>query len=328
MREVQSKKNAFKISAIVVTFNRKDFLLELYNSLLKQTYPLSSIFIVDNSLDLDTALLLHKNKIIEELPSEKLDNDWSFEKFNNNSGIKTVYIKTAKNIGGAGGFNLGLKKAYNEGYDLFWLMDDDVEPLTDALDYQLKFLEISECITPSKKALDGEVLDWWGWLDMKTLREKPIPEGNIKDDHAEVNMTCFEGALIHRDIISKIGFPNPKFFIYGDDVVYGYKASQYTKCIYLLKPTFVKKLKKKNFKKRFGKYYPFASKTLSYYLMRNYLLKAKEIKNATPDKINMFYIYLYHFYYFLKQSAKALIIERDLKKLKILGKGFLDSFKV
>ncbi len=318
----------YKIAAIVVTYNRKEFLVELLNSLKKQSYPLSTIFIIDNSQNSDTALFLKENNIIDKIPPEKFEKVWENNKFDEESNINFTYIKTAENIGGAGGFNLGLKKAYNEGYELFWLMDDDVEPLPDALLYQLGFLNISKCITPSKKASDGEYLEWWGWLNLNNLREFPTPKENIKGDYAMVNMMCFEGALIHKEIVLKIGFPNPKFFIYGDDVVYGYKASLHTKCINLLKPTFIKKLKKKNFHKRFGKDYPFASHSLSYYLMRNYLLKAKEIKSVSPDKVNMGFVYLYHFYYYLKQLIKALIIEWDLKKSRILTKGFIDSFEV
>ena len=321
-----NNKNLYDIAAVIVTFNREKFLLELINGLQKQTYPLSITIIIDNSNNLDTLFSLKDHGIIDEIPKEGLDVDWERRgKFNN---LDILYIKSSKNIGGAGGFSVGLKKAFDIGYELFWLMDDDIEPLPEALEYQLKFLKISKCITPSKRAYDGEILHWWGWLDLKTLREKPIPEKNIKNDYAEVNISCFEGLLIHKDIIAKIGFPNPEFFIYGDDVVYGYKASQHTKCIYLLKPTFIKKLKKKNFHKRFGKNYPFASRNLSYYLMRNYLLKAKEIKRTTPDKVNMPFIYIYHFYYYVKQMIKAVIIEWDLKKILILTRGFIDSFKI
>ncbi len=317
-----------KVSAIIVSFNRKEFLFELYNALLSQTYTLESIIIIDNSLNLETARYLKKKGILEDTPSDDIKNDWIYEREDKENDIILTYVKTSKNIGGAGGFSLGLRLAYEKGNELFWLMDDDVVPLPEALEYQIKFLNISQCITPSKKATDGEYLEWWGWLNLKNLREEQIPDNNIKGDYAEVNITCFEGALISRDIVSKIGFPNPEFFIYGDDVVYGYKASQYTKCIHLLKPTFVKKIKKKNFHKRFGKYYPFASHFLSYYLMRNYLLKAYEIKKITPDKINMKFIYLYHFYYYIKQMIKAVFIEWDLRKIFILTRGFVDSFKV
>ena len=319
------EKSSYRIAAVVVTYRRKKFLIELLDALLKQTVKLEAIFVVDNSEDLESLKFLRENKVLEAFTCAS-DGECFIE--DSIRGVKLFFMRSGKNIGGAGGFNLGLREAYKRGFELFWLMDDDIEPLSEALEYQLKFLNISDCITPSKKALDGEILEWWGWLDLRTLREKPIPEENFYKDYAIVNMTCFEGLLIHRKIVSRIGFPDPAFFIYGDDVVYGFKASKYTQCIYLLKPTFLKKLKKKNFHKRFGKYFPFASKTLAYYLMRNYLLKAKQIKSVEPEKVNMAFVYIYHFYYFFKQLIKAILIERDLKKLSFLIRGFFESFRL
>ncbi len=314
-----------KIIAVVVTYERVEFIKDLLNSLLSQKPELFKIIIVDNSIG-DSILKIIKS-IYGEDKKENIEHtevDFSISLLSD----KILYVKTKDNIGGAGGFKVGIEIAENFSSDWFWLMDDDVEPMPGALEYQLQFTNISECINPSKKAPDGEFLEWWGWLDLKTLREKPIPEENFRENYAFVNMACFEGLLISKKIVEKIGLPNPEFFIYGDDVVYGYKASLYTQCIYLTKPTFIKKLKKKNFHKRFGKYYPFASNTLSYYLMRNYLLRAKEIKKVTPNRMNITRAYLFHFYYYIKQMVKALVIERNFKKLLILTKGFIDSFRL
>ena len=37
-------------------------------------------------------------------------------------------IHSDDNLGGAGGFHLGVRLAYDAGYDRIWLMDDDVVP--------------------------------------------------------------------------------------------------------------------------------------------------------------------------------------------------------
>jgi rhamnopyranosyl-N-acetylglucosaminyl-diphospho-decaprenol beta-1,3/1,4-galactofuranosyltransferase len=42
------------------------------------------------------------------------------------------------------------------------------------------------------------------------------------------NLGSFEGMVIHRDLIAKIGFPDPRFFIAHDDLIYGYLASKHT----------------------------------------------------------------------------------------------------
>lgn len=43
------------------------------------------------------------------------------------------YIRLAKNLGGAGGFKEGMRRAAEAGNDWCWIMDDDVIPEQDAL---------------------------------------------------------------------------------------------------------------------------------------------------------------------------------------------------
>lgn len=38
------------------------------------------------------------------------------------------YLRLPENIGGAGGFNMGMKRAYVDGADLVWVSDDDAYP--------------------------------------------------------------------------------------------------------------------------------------------------------------------------------------------------------
>jgi hypothetical protein len=37
-----------------------------------------------------------------------------------------------------------------------------------------------------------------------------------------MNSGCFEGMFIHRDVVARLGLPDPRFFIYWDDSVYGW----------------------------------------------------------------------------------------------------------
>ena len=94
------------ICAIVVTYNRKELLRECIEALLASREP-SDILIVDNYSTDGT------KEVCDAFLSE----------VNNKTDI--LYYNTGANLGGAGGFNLGLKKAYEIGYEFFWLMDDD-----------------------------------------------------------------------------------------------------------------------------------------------------------------------------------------------------------
>ncbi|MEN3014688.1 MAG: glycosyltransferase, partial [bacterium] len=120
------------ICAVVVTYNRKHLLLECLEAIRKQTRPVQAIYIIDNhSIDGTPELLLEKG-YINQLPPPVLTEPWEIElsisNQTNSEPIEIHYIRMHENTGGAGGFHEGLKRAYEKGYDWFWLMDDDVEP--------------------------------------------------------------------------------------------------------------------------------------------------------------------------------------------------------
>lgn len=53
------------------------------------------------------------------------------------------YFNTGRNIGGAGGFNYGMRKAVEMGYEYVWIMDDDCIPNPDSLE---KLMEADEIL--------------------------------------------------------------------------------------------------------------------------------------------------------------------------------------
>ena len=95
--------NTKKVIAVIVTYNRKELLKESINALLKQNYKNLRILIIDNNSTDGT-----KEHISEELKNENV-----------------IYENTGENLGGAGGFNYGMKLAANMDCDYVWIMDDD-----------------------------------------------------------------------------------------------------------------------------------------------------------------------------------------------------------
>ncbi|MFQ3579516.1 MAG: glycosyltransferase, partial [Bacteroidales bacterium] len=149
------------ICAVVVTYNRKNLLLECLNSLIKQSRPIDALYIIDNNSSDGTEKLLFDKGFISELPPENIQNPWEREFIlqckTGYKEIKCFYVRMHENTGGAGGFYEGVKRGYERGYDWLWLMDDDVEPLSDGLSQLLKYKHISKCIHPSKKYLNGDL---------------------------------------------------------------------------------------------------------------------------------------------------------------------------
>ena len=109
------------VVAVVVTYNRCAILKQCIKALENQKFEGKlTVLVVDNcSID----------KTQEFCRSRTSD--------------KFLYYRTNSNVGGAGGFNLGVKKASNMNFDYVWIMDDDCIPNEDALANFFKFKEIN-----------------------------------------------------------------------------------------------------------------------------------------------------------------------------------------
>lgn len=201
-----------QICAVVVTYNRRALLAKCLLSLEGQTHRPDTIVVVDNcSTDGTQAMLA--------------------EQFGHLSNLR---LET--NSGGAGGFHEGMKWAYEQGFDWIWVMDDDVETTPDALATLLEFQTLSDFIHPGRLTDLGQPFPWEGLMDPTGLGKKSLPSDMSFEagrPWIPVNYGCFEGALIHRRVVERIGFPDKRFFIQGDDHIYGYQAARYTNVIYV-----------------------------------------------------------------------------------------------
>ena len=111
-----------KILNIIVTWNKKEYVLDLLESLNNIIYPKEAIdiLVVDNHSNDQTA-----EAILENYPHVNL-------------------IVNSTNLGGTGGFNTGLKWAFEQpevSYKYYWLLDNDVLVHQHALVELVKLLE-------------------------------------------------------------------------------------------------------------------------------------------------------------------------------------------
>lgn len=130
------------VCAVVVTYNRKDLLIECLEALRKQTRPIQGIYLIDNASTDGTPGLLMEKGYISELPPQNLKEPWEKEfiiqNLTNREDIKLHYVRMHENTGGAGRFYEGVKRGYERGYDWLWLMDDDTIPTETALENLIK----------------------------------------------------------------------------------------------------------------------------------------------------------------------------------------------
>ena len=127
-----------------------------------------------------------------------------------------------------------MKRAYDEGFDWIWVMDDDIEMVPTALEGLLSFGDVGDLITPRKTQSDGP-LTWeamWNTAacyPMTLARNESFANGKR---WTPVAFSNFEGALIRRTVIERAGLPDSRYFIGGDDTMYGLRAHFHARVIY------------------------------------------------------------------------------------------------
>lgn len=193
-----------KIIAVVVTYNRIDCLKKVIGALKKQTVKLDKIIVVNNGSTDGT------DKYLAE--------------------VNGIIVVTQQNIGGSGGFWRGVNEAVKFPYDWIWCMDDDVYPHEDCLEQLLKFNAHDIGILCPRRLQDGKVFySEYKKLNLsnpfRKLHLLPLQEKDtISGEPVNIEGMVFEGPLIKREVVDKIGFPQKELFIFYDDTDYSYRA--------------------------------------------------------------------------------------------------------
>lgn len=197
-----------KVVVVVVTYNRLALLQKALASIGAQTAPLELIVVNNDSTD---------------GTREWLDAQTDFP------------VIHQGNVGGAGGFKTGMAAALERGADWVWMMDDDVTVDPDCLEKLLSWSHVSKCLHPRKQYADGPDYNGENFFNIDSALASG--QGNISFQNGKeimfVNTGSFEGMLVHRSVIEKIGLPDDRFFIVMDDMIYGWEASLHTNVCYV-----------------------------------------------------------------------------------------------
>lgn len=195
------------VCAVVVTYDRKELLRECLNALLSQSLPVDGIKVVDNASSDGTDEMLRR-----EFPQVDV-------------------VRMERNLGGAGGFHVGVERAYRDGYDWAWLMDDDVIAEPDALQMLLMGAQrvggeaaflCSRVVSPSGLPLNMPKIDERGSGNGYADWAKFLADGIVR-----VRWCTFVSVLVSRDAIARVGLPLRQMFIWGDDVEYTLRLGAY-----------------------------------------------------------------------------------------------------
>ncbi|APE17743.1 galactofuranosyl transferase [Mycobacterium sp. WY10] len=184
-----------KVCAVVVTHRRPDDLAKSLDALSTQTRMVDHLIVVDN------------------------DNDERVRDLVDGQPVPSTYLGSHRNLGGAGGFALGMLHALTLGPDWVWLADDDGRPKDATV-----LATLLDCAARHQLA---EVSPMVCDLDNPDRLAFPLRRGLVwrrhvselgDDDLLPGIASLFNGALFRASALETVGVPDIRLFIRGDEV--------------------------------------------------------------------------------------------------------------
>jgi rhamnopyranosyl-N-acetylglucosaminyl-diphospho-decaprenol beta-1,3/1,4-galactofuranosyltransferase len=182
------------VAVAALTFDRPDDVRTLLGALSQQTHALHAIALVDAG-----------SSPVADIAAA--------------SAAPVKYVRSLANLGGAGGFSLAILTAIASGAEWVWIMDDDAHPedpnclatLLAAAKSRGQDVVVPLIVAPG----EPRKLSFPFRLDGHLTHERSVvePLGFI----ADVGQ-FFNGALIRTDVFFKVGLPDLRLFIRGDEV--------------------------------------------------------------------------------------------------------------
>ncbi|MGI8816973.1 MAG: galactofuranosyltransferase GlfT1 [Pseudonocardia sp.] len=183
------------VVAVIVTRHRAELLVDSLAAMAKQTHPIAHLIVVDNGPDQPA------REVVEAC------------------GLPATYLPSHHNLGGAGGFALGMLHALALGADWVWLGDDDGRAadehvlatlLDTARRHELAVVSpvVADQSDPGRLAFPvRQGLRWHRRRD--TLGDQELLAGYA---------SFFNGALFRSETLDVVGVPDLRLFVRGDEV--------------------------------------------------------------------------------------------------------------
>lgn len=206
---------AQRVAAVVVTYNRRELLMECIARLRAQEgLPEGTaleVLVVDNASTDGTA------EAVRALEAEP------------DAAVPVRYCGTGANLGGAGGFSYGMRQAAERGFDLAWVMDDDCLAHPDSL---VQLLAAGESLGGDYGWLSSVVRWKDGSICRMNVQRHPLTR-DIADFSLPLQpatLASFVSLLVPVPVIRRFGLPIKDFFIWTDDWEFTRRVSRELPC--------------------------------------------------------------------------------------------------
>jgi rhamnopyranosyl-N-acetylglucosaminyl-diphospho-decaprenol beta-1,3/1,4-galactofuranosyltransferase len=191
-----------KIVASVVTFNRKQALLECLEALAEQTVPTDEVIVIDNGSTDGTELAIAGSGLSERIP--------------------VLYVRLERNVGAAGGYNVAFRESLKRSPEWIMLMSDDVVAAPDALEQLLSSEAAQDARTaalcPAIVGRDGHFQPEYTGGSYRFGQRFPLSASDHEVDAVQIEHASFMGVLIRGTAAEEVGPPMAEFFLSGDDL--------------------------------------------------------------------------------------------------------------
>lgn len=296
------------VAIIILNWNAYCDTFECLKSIELLTYNYFRVFLVDNAS--------------QDGSFDRLKQDYKNGKFN----IPITFIQSGENLGFAGGNNIAIKEAYEQGYRYFWMLNNDTVIDPNALTPLVEILEKDKQVgivgskiyyygTNKIWFAGGKINTWTG--KVKHLGFEDIDSGQ-NDKIKEVDYITGCSLCFKKEIIEQIGYMNEDYFLYYEETEWNIRAKNKKWKIMYIPDSIV-----------YHKVSTSSGGTLNlapyvaYYDIRNAFIMIKR----TQNKLKIFTAFIYLNWKLLKNILKLIIKNQDNKfiRLKYIWQGLIDS---
>lgn len=201
-----------RVAAVVVSFNRRELLEKTLRGIAGGDLVPDAVVVVDNASTDGSAAFVR-------------DGDW---------GVDVDLVELGTNVGGAGGFAVGIEKAVlDHGADLVWVMDDDTEPLPGTLAEAVRAWCAYDPVAARRPAVVASTVLWSDGREhpMNSMRDRFLARRAQRRRAEEVGVrnirsASFVSCLVSADAVRRRGLPVADYFIWVDDFEYTMRLSR------------------------------------------------------------------------------------------------------
>ena len=201
-----------QIGIVICNYNKKNDALACIRSILESKFQDYDIYVVDNA-----------------------STDGSAEAIRNAYGEQVTLLVNQENLGGSGGFNTGLRAAFQKGHPYLMCVDNDALLDENAVGNLLAFLqEHPETGIAAAKIYHREAPDYVQQFGQKIDFENFCTDVTYLNAYEDGSMPEYVytdavaacALMIRRSVIEKIGFMPEENFLYWDDTEWCYLCNR------------------------------------------------------------------------------------------------------